>query len=111
MDTFLKDVRYGCRTLLRNPGFTAVAVLSLALGIGANTAVFSFIDTILLRTLPVQNPKELVLLGAGKRRGNSSRSFAVNSGVGRCFSFSEIRISPSIGPTVAESESAMLMPL
>ena len=72
METFLKDVRYGCRTLLRNPGFTAVAVLSLALGIGANTAVFSFIDTILLRTLPVQNPKELVLLGAGKRRGNSN---------------------------------------
>ena len=74
MDTFLKDVRYGCRTLLRNPGFTAVAVLSLALGIGANTAVFSFIDTILLRTLPVQNPKELVLLGAGKRARQFQRA-------------------------------------
>ena len=72
METFLKEVRYGCRTLLRNPGFTAVAVLSLALGIGANTAIFSFIDTILLRLLPVQDPKTLVLFGEGTRRGNSN---------------------------------------
>jgi len=72
METFVKDVRYGCRTLLRNPGFTAIALLSLALGIGANTAIFSFIDTVLLRSLPVRNPQELVLFGTGKGRGNHS---------------------------------------
>ena len=68
----MNDIRYGYRALLRNPGFTAVAVLSLALGIGANTAIFSFINTILLRDLPVRDPRNLVLFGEGARRGNSS---------------------------------------
>jgi predicted permease len=57
-----KDVLYGLRGLRRNPGFTAAAVLSLALGIGANTAIFSFIDTLMLRLLPVEKPDELVSL-------------------------------------------------
>ena len=72
MDTLLKDLRYGYRTLLRNPGFTFVAILSLALGIGANTAIFSFINTVLLKQLPVRNPGELVLFGDGAGRGNSN---------------------------------------
>jgi predicted permease len=57
-----KDLRYGLRLLLKNPAFTAVAVLSLALGIGANTAIFTLIDAVLLRMLPVKNPQELVSL-------------------------------------------------
>lgn len=57
-----KDVRYGLRLLLKNPGFTAVAVLSLALGIGANTAIFTIIDAVMLRMLPVKNPQELMSL-------------------------------------------------
>jgi predicted permease len=69
METLTQDVRYGYRNLLRHPGFTAVAVLSLALGIGANTAIFSFIDTVLLRDLPVRQPERLVLFGDGKGRG------------------------------------------
>ncbi|MDP9171946.1 MAG: ABC transporter permease, partial [Acidobacteriota bacterium] len=69
METLLKDIHYGYRTLLRNPGFTAVAVLSLALGIGANTAIFSFIDTVLLRDMPVRDPGRLVVFGEGKGRG------------------------------------------
>jgi predicted permease len=56
------DLRYALRTLKKSPVFTAVAVLSLALGIGANTAIFTFLDQILLRLLPVKDPKELVLL-------------------------------------------------
>jgi len=62
METFLQDFRYGIRTLIKNPGFASVAILTLALGLGANTAIFSLTDQILLRLLPVKNPRELVIL-------------------------------------------------
>ena len=57
-----QDVRYTLRGMRLSPGFTAVAVISLALGIGANTAIFSFLDAIIVRWLPVQNPESLVTL-------------------------------------------------
>jgi predicted permease len=62
LDTAFRDFKYALRTLARTPGFTAVAILTLALGIGANTAIFTLLDQILLRLLPVKNPQELVLL-------------------------------------------------
>src|SRR5262245_31210176 len=61
MQTLWQDLRYGARMLLKQKSVTAVAVLSLALGIGANTALFSVVDAVLLKTLPVKEPEQLVL--------------------------------------------------
>ncbi len=62
MDTFLQNLRYALRQLGKNPGFTAVAVVTLTLGIGANTAIFTLLDQALLRSLPVKDPDRLVIL-------------------------------------------------
>src|SRR5262245_38502097 len=62
MHTLWQDLRYGARTLLKKPGFTTIAVMTLALGIGANTAIFSVTDKLLLRSLPVKDPHQLALV-------------------------------------------------
>src|ERR1051326_6051834 len=69
MDGFLQDVKYGVRMLLKRPGFTLVAVLSLTLGIGANTTIFTIAKALFLQTVPVKDPDTLIVLYASRQHG------------------------------------------
>ena len=75
LETFLQDAGYGVRSMLRTPAITVVGLISLALGIGANTAIFSFLDAMILRSLPVKDPQQLVKLGTDNWNGITN-SFA-----------------------------------
>jgi len=69
MQTFWQDIRFAARMLIKNAGFTAIAVLTLALGIGANTAIFSLVNSLLLRPLPVKDPAQIIVLGFRQEHG------------------------------------------
>ena len=84
LEYFLQDIGYGLRAMMRTKGITIVALLSLALGIGANTAIFSLLDAVMLRSLPVEKPQELVLFGDGRAAGSTD---GLPSGSLRLFSY------------------------
>src|SRR6184192_2605719 len=79
LERLWQDIRYGCRMLAASPGFTSVAVLSLAIGIGANCAIFSFADALLLRPLPVARPGDVLTVGSRSALGAMNLASLVSS--------------------------------
>ena len=77
METLLQDIRYGVRTLAKNPGFMIVAIITLALGIGVNTAIFSMVDAFLLRPLSVNDPAQITVLAYQQQHQNIQTQFSV----------------------------------
>ena len=94
METLLQDIRFGVRMLLKSPGFTVVAILSLALGIGANTAVFTFVDALMLRPLAgVSAPDRLVQMA----RQYAGRAYPSDSWGSTLDAFAATVISTGLG--------------
>src|ERR1700735_2663804 len=107
MGALLQDVRYGIRMLAKNPGFTAIAVLTLALGIGANTAIFSVLDSVLLRRLPVAHSEQLVLLTDPDSHGQSFGSEGGDRSLLAYSEFQYLRDHNEVFSSVFASDSSL----
>ena len=81
VETIWQDLRYGFRLIVRNPTFAAVAILTLALGTGANAAIFQLVNAVRLRTLPVEKPQELVSIGINTNDKRTNRTFHESAAV------------------------------
>jgi len=105
LDNTLQDIRLGTRGLLKSPGFTIVAVLSLALGIGANTSIFTLLNAILLRPLPVPHPEQLALFGDGQDVGSNDALPNRSWGLFSYPTFHEFRAKQSSFADIAANHS------
>jgi predicted permease len=108
MSTLIQDVRYGLRMLRKSPGFTAIAALTLALGIGANTVVFSVLNTLFFRPAPVCNPNELVVSGEN-RRGISPAEYFFDREHNNSFSSVAAQYVTAHTYMVSEGETKMVL--
>ncbi len=107
METVCKDIRYAIRSLLKHPGFTAIAVVTLALGIGANTAIFSVVNAVLVRQLPVKDPRQLVFLSNPDRHGVNGGQEAVDRRLFAYHEFEFLRDHNQVFSGVAAIQSAL----
>ena len=98
VEQLIQDLRYAARTMRHNPAFTILAALSLALGIGANTAIYSFMDAVLLRSLPVANPESLVVLNWHSKDMKAARGSVVHTGSGSIYHDAKIGTNAGIFP-------------
>ena len=80
MNTLLQDLRYGARMLIKNPAVTLVAIIALTLGIGANTAIFSVVHSVLLRSLPYEDGERLAIVWENRRSGKGNPQNVINLG-------------------------------
>jgi len=101
-DSFLKDIRFSWRALLKRPAFTAVALVILALGIGANTAIFTLINAVILKPLPVTKPEELVLFNDLPNEGTSISDGEIEPGNKERFSYATYRYFREHDPSFQE---------
>jgi hypothetical protein len=110
MESFLQDLRFGARMLLKNPGFTTIAALMLALGIGANTAIFSVANVVLLRPLPYAQPERIVALWDGRGKPSPTRGFTVPRNFQwwreHSRSFSDLALTQDFGYRLTETQEA-----
>src|SRR5437016_2851954 len=108
MEGILQDVRYALRMLRNNPGFSAVTVLSLALGIGANTAIFSLIDTVMWRMLPVKDPQSLWIIGSGSTY-QQYRMMRDHNQVADLAAYSPLRLNVSVDGSLEPTAEGQLV--
>src|SRR6478609_861309 len=106
MRNLAQDIRFGCRTLLKSPGFTLVAIATLALSLGANTAIFSFVDAVLFKPMPYAHPERIVRVleapPGGGRNGISTLNFLDWQKQNACFEFLAARTGGSVSLTGVE---------
>src|SRR6266478_2566346 len=108
IDNTAQDIRFAARTLAKTPGFTAAAVLSITLGIGANTAIFSLIDAVMWRMLPVKDPQTLWIIGSGSTY-QQYRMMRDHNQVADLAAYSPLRLNVSVDGSVEPTAEGQLV--